>query len=143
MPSPNGIYSAWVLVYPAADLPGAWVAHALDFDVVTHGDNAEHAIRMVIEAVGMVLEEDVADGCDPYSRRAPAPFWERLQYIMEHGERLPVGELLKKTRTEGGAALCLALSMFFKESWKPSEDSVPSYRAPLALSSPAADAHPC
>ena len=142
MPSAEGIYSAWVLVHPAEDLPGTWVAHALDFDVISQGESAKHAMMMIVEAVGMVLEEDIADGCDPYARRAPAPFWERLQHIMEHGERLPMSELLERARGSSGPCE-LAVSMFFKESWKPSTDSVPTYRAPLALASPTVDAHPC
>jgi hypothetical protein len=142
VPSADGIYSAWVLVHPAEDLPGAWVAHALDFDVISQGESAEHAMMMVVEAVGMVLEEDFADGCDPYARRAPAPFWERLQSIMKHGVCLPMGEILEKARRASGPCE-LAVTMFFRESWKPSADSLPFDRAPLALASPTLDAHPC
>src|SRR5580704_11273285 len=85
------VYSAWVLVHPAEDVAGAWVAHALDFDIVTHGESAEHAMNMVVEAVEMVLEEDMAEGRDPYARRAPDAFWEQLQFVQEHGVRLPIG----------------------------------------------------
>ncbi len=139
------MYTAWVLLHPAEDLPGAWVAHALDFDVVTHGDSPEHAAHMVIEAVAMVLEEDLAQGEDPYLRRAPAEFWERLHFIMQHGETLPVKDLLRKAQEAGSSSGCeLALQMWFKESWRPtSDEAVPSYRVPLGLASQVASAHPC
>jgi predicted RNase H-like HicB family nuclease len=134
----NRVYSAWVLVHPADDLPGAWIAHALDFDVVAHGESADHALRMAVEAVEMVLEDDLADSFDPYARRAPAPFWEQLQFILEHGVRMPVGELLEKARKHGTSAPCLlAISMFFNPKRRVSEASTPLYRAPLAVGSSA------
>ena len=139
----HDLYTAWVLIQPADDLPGVWVAHALDFDVVSQGDSVEHAMQMIAEAVSIVLEEDIESGDDPYARRAPDQFWERLYDVMAHGERLPLGEIIERARNAGPTVqCCLAVSMFFRESRQPDAASFPT-RTPLALARVTADAHPC
>ena len=40
-----------VVVYPAADVDGQWVAHGLETDIVTQGDSAEHALAMMADAL--------------------------------------------------------------------------------------------
>lgn len=39
-----------VVLYPAPDLEGQWIAHGLETDVVTQGDSAEHALAMMADA---------------------------------------------------------------------------------------------
>ncbi|HEX8791484.1 MAG TPA: hypothetical protein VF765_11080 [Polyangiaceae bacterium] len=141
VPEVTGIFNTWVLVHPAEDLPGAWVAHSLEFDVVSQGTSAEHALRMVSEAVGLVLQEDVEQARDPYARRAPVEFWMQLQHMLEHGESAPVAELLERART---ATHCLiAIQMFVTPRSLPSGDARPSVRTPLAVRAPEENAHPC
>ena len=65
----------WLKVSRARDVPGEWVAHCLDFDVVTQGNSRAHALRMVREAVEIVVREDLAAGRNPHARRAPPEFW--------------------------------------------------------------------
>ena len=40
-----------VMLYPAPDLEGQWVAHGLETDLVTQGDTAEHALAMMADAL--------------------------------------------------------------------------------------------
>jgi hypothetical protein len=40
-----------VVLYPAPDLKGQWIAHGLETDVVTQGDSAEHALAMMADAL--------------------------------------------------------------------------------------------
>ena len=51
--------TTWVLVTRSCDLPGQWVGHCLNLDVVSQGDSIEHAFQMVQEAVQFLVEEDV------------------------------------------------------------------------------------
>jgi predicted RNase H-like HicB family nuclease len=40
-----------VVIYPAPDIEGQWVAHGLETDVVTQGDSPEHALAMMADAL--------------------------------------------------------------------------------------------
>jgi hypothetical protein len=138
----SGIYNAWVILYPAPDVSGAWIAHALDFDVVTQGNGAEDAYKMAVEAICMVLEHDLQEGVDPYARRAPEECWRQLLDVLEHGERLGRPEFFTRLR-EPKDFLFFAVQMVF---WPREETAVvvPNrYDAPLALGSPASAAHAC
>jgi len=69
-----------VLLYPA---DGVWFAHCLELDVLTHGDNPEHAVEMLDDALRVVAYENMRDGRPPFDfRSAPADDWERFR----HGE---------------------------------------------------------
>lgn len=61
-----------VLVHPAEDVPGQWVGHCLELDILSVGTSPEHALAMTTEAVQMCVDDDVAHGWDPFARR-PAP----------------------------------------------------------------------
>jgi hypothetical protein len=69
------VYTAWLVVHRAEDLPGQWVAHCLDFDLVTQGDSMHQAVEMSCDAIGMVVADDAARGLDPHARRAPQKYW--------------------------------------------------------------------
>jgi hypothetical protein len=62
-----------VLVTPAEDLRGVWVAHCLNLDLVTQGNSIPHAIEMVREAILEVVRDDLARGLDPLGGRTAAP----------------------------------------------------------------------
>lgn len=78
-----------VLVTPAEDIPGVWVAHCLPIDLVTQGDSITHAVSMVCEALQQVVDFDLEQGRDPL-KRAPAPpeCWGVMDAVMRHGEPL-------------------------------------------------------
>lgn len=59
-----------VLIFPAEDLPGIWVAHVLEADLVTQGLSPGDALDMAIDAWSIVP----AEGRD---RPAPAEDWAR------------------------------------------------------------------
>jgi predicted RNase H-like HicB family nuclease len=84
----------WILIERAADVPGEWVAHCLDFDVVTQGRSLQHAFEMLKESVAMVVADDLKVGRDPLDRRAPKAEWDHLWAAVKRGEKRPRGEPL-------------------------------------------------
>lgn len=69
-------YNFWMIVKRSLDLPGQWIAHCLDVDVVSQGNSFEQAFRMGFEAVAMVIAEDLRAGDEPLARRAPPQVWD-------------------------------------------------------------------
>ena len=61
-----------VVVYPAIDLPGQWIAHGLETDVVTQGNSPEHALAMMGDAL-LSLTTYQALRRRPNLRLRPAP----------------------------------------------------------------------
>jgi hypothetical protein len=79
-------YEFWLVVRPAADVPGQWVAHCLELDVVTSGNSIRHAFEMAAEASLMTVLDDVAEhGAPRADRRAPDEYWEQLKVIFRRG----------------------------------------------------------
>ncbi len=76
----------WVVAKPAPDMPGWWIAHCLDIDVITQGDSLEDALSSIPEAVGMTLADDLKAGRDPLQRRAPPEYWAELAEIQRSGD---------------------------------------------------------
>lgn len=93
-------YSLHVVLRPASDLPGQWVAHCLDVDVVTYGDSPRHALEMSKEAVEMVFVDDLIANREPLDRRAPRQYWDELwKRLMPGTVARPLEEVLGDTRT--------------------------------------------
>lgn len=44
-----------VVLYPAPGLPGQWIAHGLETDLVSQGDSAEHALAMMADALQTLM----------------------------------------------------------------------------------------
>ncbi len=84
------VYSAWLLVCPSREVPGQWVGHCLELDVVSQGNSLEHALSMVGEACAMVAIDDLSRGEDPLARRAGEEHYETLYRILKSGERIPI-----------------------------------------------------
>src|SRR5262249_2245872 len=88
-------YNLWFYVKRAEDLPGQWIAHCLDLDVVTQGNDASHAIQMLAEAVAMTIGHERESGRDLLAgRRAPQESWDELYDLVERGERVDAREIL-------------------------------------------------
>jgi predicted RNase H-like HicB family nuclease len=81
-------YTPWLVVRRAEDVPGQWVAHCLDFDLVTQGNSMLQAMEMACDAVEIVLADDVAHNLDPYSRRAPQKVW--TEFYDRFSRALPI-----------------------------------------------------
>jgi len=85
---PRTTHNFWVLVHPAEDIPGVWVARCLELGVVTQGDSVKHAFAMAAEAAAMVLVED--RGAGTASRhRAPDEDWQELWNFLPFGGQIP------------------------------------------------------
>jgi predicted RNase H-like HicB family nuclease len=82
----HDVYNLWVTVQRAPDLRGIWLAHCLDFDVMSQGSTPREAVSMVCEAIDIVLEADRAVGRDPYERRAPESDWAEMFEAVREGE---------------------------------------------------------
>jgi predicted RNase H-like HicB family nuclease len=61
------------VVTRATDVPGAWVAECVPLGVITQGDSLQHAIEMLVEAVDIVVDDDLERGVDPLQTRKPIP----------------------------------------------------------------------
>lgn len=75
----------WVLVTRSKELPDQWVAHCLDLDVVTQGNSIEHAFEMSVEAVQMLIDDDIEHGLNPFTRSpAPEEEWAPLHSLIQN-----------------------------------------------------------
>ncbi|MFZ4580441.1 MAG: type II toxin-antitoxin system HicB family antitoxin [Myxococcota bacterium] len=80
-----------ILFKPSKKLRGVWVAHVLDFELVTQGDSLKHAFQMALEAIGLVILADREAGKDRARRKAPARYWDAFRRVTEEGR--PIEEL--------------------------------------------------
>jgi predicted RNase H-like HicB family nuclease len=137
-------YTTWLVISRAKDVPGEWVAHALDFDVVTQGSSAEHAREMAIEAVGIVLTDALSDGRSPFEHRAPEECWRPLLQILEHGRPLEVSEFRESLQAANESSV-FAVQMFFTPQnalEKPKAKGYAAYVAAAPQGSTSAPASP-
>ncbi len=86
-------YNVWVVVRPASDLPGQWVAQCLDVDVVSQGNSLDHALGMAREALVIVILDELSRGRDPLERRAPDEIFSELYDVLEHGHKISPAEM--------------------------------------------------
>jgi predicted RNase H-like HicB family nuclease len=71
-------------------VPGAWVAECVPLDIATQGDSLEHAMAMLVDAVDLVVDDDLERGVDPLSSRSPSPeALEELNWLLR-GPLMPV-----------------------------------------------------
>lgn len=94
------IQNLWVLFRPSEQIAGEWIAHCLELDVVTQGTSLRHAGEMIMEAVKMVLDEDLRAKLDPFRRRerTPQEAWDELEALL-HGGSLDVMETIERFPT--------------------------------------------
>jgi predicted RNase H-like HicB family nuclease len=85
-------YFLRVVVRATPDLPGQWVAHCLDFDVVTQGNDPTHAFAMMQEAASMFALHELNAGRDPAACAAPDEDWQELNRLVSRSHPL-AGEL--------------------------------------------------
>lgn len=82
------IAELFLLVRPAPDVAGQWVAHCLDFDVVSQGNSPIHALHMMMEATTIVVADDLARGADPFARKAPDSDFDEFMAIRKAAQRI-------------------------------------------------------
>lgn len=83
-------FTFWFLAHEAQDLPGQWVTHCLDLDLVSQGVSVRDALENICDAVSMVLEE----GHLERYRRAPEQDWALFRQTQEEGDRVELEELV-------------------------------------------------
>ena len=86
-------YNFWYVLKRAEDVPGEWVAHCLELDVVSQGTSLKHAMSMLSEACFMTVCDDLIASRDPLDRRAPAEYWNELYNIINHGMKVDFASL--------------------------------------------------
>ncbi len=75
----------WVVLQPCKDIPGEWLAHCLNYDLYSQGHSLRHAVAMLIEALGLVLVEELKEGRMLEERRAPAQYWDEMFEVLRQG----------------------------------------------------------
>ncbi|MCC6649434.1 MAG: type II toxin-antitoxin system HicB family antitoxin [Polyangiaceae bacterium] len=88
-----------------SEVPGEWVSHCLDLDVVSQGCSVESALEMLREAVLLCVDDDLADGRVPPlggRQRAPSEYLETWGKIMMNGTQV---EQLDKVAAPAVAAI--------------------------------------
>lgn len=95
----------WVVFKPAEDIAGHWTAHCLDLDVVTSGTSLSHAMGMIVEAAEMTIQDDLSNNRDPIARKAPKEFWDELQRIVSHGQKVSFSEICSPEASKNWRAL--------------------------------------
>ena len=86
----------WILAYPAEDVPGEWIAHCLDVDVVMQGPTVDAALQSAIDGALFVMKSDLSRGEDPFARRAPESDWSDLLRVTSEGERFASDRISEK-----------------------------------------------
>lgn len=67
------------VIYPAPDVPGTWISHCLELDIMSLGNSAPHALDMLAEAIQLTAAENIKDGRPPlHFRSAPADVWDQF-----------------------------------------------------------------
>lgn len=103
------VFTSWIVIEPAEDIPGMWVGHCLDFDVMSQGDTPHDVIESVTEAITMTVEDDLHNGLDPSERRAPDEFWDRLAHLLKHGKQVKLSEVTGERKVVFATQVTLVL----------------------------------
>jgi predicted RNase H-like HicB family nuclease len=90
-------YNFWFVFKRAEDVPGEWVGHCLDIDVVTQGTSLEHALAMLGEACLMTVCDDIGSHREPLDRRAPQSYWDIMYNMVQHGRSVDFHSLDEKS----------------------------------------------
>lgn len=104
-------FSGWAYITRAEDIPGCWISHCVDFNIMSVGDSPQHALDMVREAVGLALADDLNHGRDPHARKADSEDWAPLMRLFEKHTRVAIAEMdsLGPTFKEFAAPLTVVL----------------------------------
>ena len=114
-------FSGWAYITRAEDVPGCWVAHCLDYDIMSVGTRLNTPSIMVREAVGIALADDLNHGLDPHARRASAEDWAPLLRLFERHTKIALDRMDETTQAfrEFAAPLTVVLVA------QPSDDLAP------------------
>jgi predicted RNase H-like HicB family nuclease len=90
------------VVFPADDVPGSWIAHCLELDMVTVGNSEDHAMTMLDEAIALVAARRAQDGDFPFDFRPPPhEAWDKFlvaEHAFEKKFQVPPAEVTIEVR---------------------------------------------
>jgi predicted RNase H-like HicB family nuclease len=86
-------FSGWAYITRAPDVANCWLAHFLDFNIMSQGDSPQQALEMVREAAGLVLADDLNSGRDPHDRQSEATDWEPLLRLFDNHTKVLIRQL--------------------------------------------------
>lgn len=79
----------WLLVKPADDVPGQWVGHCLELDILSVGESVQEAIQRTSEAMCESIMDDIQHGRSPLARRpAPPEYTTELNRVLSEGRQV-------------------------------------------------------
>ena len=79
----------WLLFSQSTEIEGQWIAHCLNFDIVTQGKSLKDAYEMACEAIEMTVRDDLEAGRDPRDRKTtPKEDWDLLDCLIKTGHRV-------------------------------------------------------
>lgn len=103
-----------VLIRREPDLEGQWVAHCLNWDLVSQGDSPAHAVKMIVEAIVLAIGEDSNDGLDPDDRpAAPQDLWKLFSSTQHNGTRISAADI--DTLAERSGDTVIAAVMYLEQ----------------------------
>ena len=116
-----------VLIHSAEDVPGQWIAHCLNWDLISQGDSPSHAAKSMAEVIVLAIDEDASEGLRADDRGpAPATYWDVFRRTQQDGARVAAGDvdrLAKKSRLVVAAVMYLeTLTPRRRLSLDPDED---------------------
>lgn len=126
-----------VLIHEASDIPGQWVAHCLNLDVISQGNSPAEARDNVEEAILIVLNDDLANGWDPFDRDgAPQKYWDAYAELERIGKGVDISNddvAEKENVTRFGVVLSfdIALSEPAQPQAPAEQDRASSLHAPM------------
>lgn len=102
----------WVLVTPAEDMSGSWIARVLDLGLTTQADSLDEAFEMAQDALQVAIVSDLAKGLDPFDRKPSArEHWAVLDELISNPHRSRLDDLSPEQRARiSAAAAQLAVS---------------------------------
>lgn len=78
-----------VLIYPTPDLADQWVAHCLETDLVSQGNDPAHALEMMAEAIELVARHNIEKGRPPIVyRNAPVEVYRMFENAKDIATRI-------------------------------------------------------
>lgn len=91
----------WVLITPAEDMHGSWIARVLDLGLTTQADSLEEAFEMVKDALRVAIISDVEKGLDPFDRKPSArEHWKVLDRLLSSPNRSRLDDLSPDQRNQ-------------------------------------------
>ncbi|MEY4548404.1 MAG: hypothetical protein RL685_4599 [Pseudomonadota bacterium] len=79
----------WLLMRPVDDVPGQWVGHCLELDIMSVGDSLQQAIEMTSEAMCECIVDDLMHGRSPLERQsAPPEYTTELNRVLSEGRQV-------------------------------------------------------